>query len=112
MSDLPPILCPECGHDIDYHEFNEPCWGSFYLAGYCDCENNPSDIARALLTAEPTEAEQAARFAVESKHHLHGTQCLCGFESHRARSRTEHIMTHYFDELSAALRAAREAEHE
>ena len=39
MSDLPPILCPSCEHDID--------------------------------------------------------------------SRTEHIMTHYFDELSAALRAAR-----
>ena len=57
-----------------------------------------------------TDAEQAARFAVESKHHLHGTQCLCGFESHRARSRTEHIMTHYFDELSAARAARRDEE--
>lgn len=69
------------------------------------------EAARAHLTAqEPTDAEQAARFAVESKHHLHGTQCLCGFESHRARSRTEHIMTHYFDELSAARAAEYEEE--
>lgn len=58
-----------------------------------------------LARQEVTDAEQAARFAVESKHHLHGTQCLCGFESHRARSRTEHIMTHYFDELTAAKEA-------
>lgn len=59
---------------------------------------------------EPTDDEQAARFAVESKHHSHGTQCLCGFESHRARSCTEHIMTHYFDELSAARAARRDEE--
>lgn len=63
-----------------------------------------------LAAQEPTEAEQAARFAVESKHHLYGTQCRCGFESHRARSRTEHIMTHYFDELSAARAARRDEE--
>lgn len=63
-----------------------------------------------LVEQDPTDAEQAARFAVESKHHLHGTQCLCGFESHRARSRTEHIMTHYFDELSAARNARRDEE--
>ena len=56
MSDLPPILCPECGHDIDYHTFTEPCWGCFYAWNGSDktdfCKLRPSDIARALLAAE------------------------------------------------------------
>lgn len=33
-----------------------------------------------------------AAFTVESMHHFHNaTECLCGFDSPRARSRTEHI---------------------
>lgn len=38
------------------------------------------------------DALNSAAFTVESRHHFHNaTQCLCGFESPRARSRTEHI---------------------
>ena len=55
--------CPECHHDIDRHEFDEPCWECFYVWDGSDgpnethfCKLRPSDIARALLAAEPTEA--------------------------------------------------------
>ena len=58
MTDLPPILCPECEHSID------DVYLTFYLDWKCsggncdcDCDLSPSDIARALLTAEPSEAE-------------------------------------------------------
>jgi hypothetical protein len=34
----------------------------------------------------------AALFKVESIHHIHGKQCLCGFESAVSRDRTKHIM--------------------
>ena len=35
---------------------------------------------------------ETAQFKVESIHHFHGTECLCGFNSYgRARSATEHI---------------------
>jgi len=49
----------------------------------------------------------AARYAVESKHHQHGGRCTCGFESARARSHTEHVMTEFFDELGVAAHAVR-----
>lgn len=32
-----------------------------------------------------------ARGEVDSQHHFHGDDCLCGFSSARSRSRTEHI---------------------
>jgi len=51
------------------------------------------------------DALDRAFLAVESKHHFHGVQCLCGFESHRSRSRTEHITA----EVRADLEAARDA---
>ncbi len=39
--------------------------------------------------AQEIEAEQ---YKIESTHHIHGTVCLCGFDSNRrARSVTEHI---------------------
>ncbi|MBT2587907.1 hypothetical protein [Arthrobacter sp. ISL-95] len=34
----------------------------------------------------------AALFTVESIHHIHGQQCLCGFASSVSRDRTKHIM--------------------
>ncbi|SDT83692.1 hypothetical protein [Gordonia westfalica] len=37
------------------------------------------------------KAVAEALYAVESVHHFHGTECLCGFNSHRARERTAHI---------------------
>ncbi|MCT1459890.1 hypothetical protein M3G03_10140 [Aestuariimicrobium sp. p3-SID1156] len=48
MTDLPPILCRECGCEIDDH-IQPTCVD-------CDCELAPSDIARALLAAEPEPA--------------------------------------------------------
>ena len=55
----------------------------------------------AIAAAEPhlrakwAEELERAMFKVESVHHFgfgdHGFKCLCGFESLRNRSRTEHI---------------------
>lgn len=77
----------------------------------CGAYIDPRDLS-ALLDArdhlarqEPTDAEQAARFAVESKHHTHVHECICGFKSARMRSHTEHIMGAYFEELTAAKEA-------
>ena len=65
--------------------------------------NIPSEEeAESILTAaEPhlrkkwAEELERAMFKVESVHHFgfgdHGFKCLCGFESSRNRSRTEHI---------------------
>lgn len=33
-----------------------------------------------------------AVYSIESRHQIHGTQCLCGFQSHKARDRTKHIV--------------------
>lgn len=51
------------------------------------------EIARLTgLLAERDAAFQRAKFDVEHRHHIHGTKCLCGFDSHsRSRSATEHI---------------------
>ena len=38
------------------------------------------------------EQHEAALFKVESIHHIHGDQCLCGFKSSISRDRTKHIM--------------------
>ena len=43
-----------------------------------------------MTTELPAEAEREI-FRIEGIHHFHGVKCLCGFESHRSRSRTEHI---------------------
>lgn len=32
-------------------------------------------------------------YDVESKHQIHGTECLCGFKSYVSRDRTKHIVT-------------------
>ena len=55
----------------------------------------------AIAAAEPhlrkkwAEELERAMFKVESVHHFgfgeYGIKCLCGFESSRSRSRTEHI---------------------
>lgn len=64
------VNCLGCGHDIYYVE---PAieWDEYKCAGYectffhqdgaqCSCRLSPADIAYALLTAEPTEAEVGA----------------------------------------------------
>ena len=58
-------------------------------------------LEAAFEAAEPhlrkkwAEELESAMFKVESVHHFgfgyHGFKCLCGFESPRNRSRTEHI---------------------
>ena len=65
--------------------------------------NTPSveEAESILAAAEPhlrakwAEELERAMFKVESVHHFgfgyHGFKCLCGFESLRNRSRTEHI---------------------
>ena len=42
---------------------------------------------------------------IESGHHFHGTTCTCGYASHRARDRTEHLTRPLTDAIEAALRA-------
>ncbi|WP_411732166.1 hypothetical protein [Paeniglutamicibacter sp.] len=49
---------------------------------------------------------EAALFNVESIHHIHGQECLCGFKSAVSRDRTKHIM----DVTLAAAAANRERE--
>ena len=39
----------------------------------------------------PTKPGDRTVLEVESSHHIHGTSCLCGFQSLTARERTEHI---------------------
>ena len=65
--------------------------------------NTPSneEVKAILAAAEPhlrrkwAEELERAMFKVESVHHFgfgeYGIKCLCGFESARNRSRTEHI---------------------
>ena len=54
-----PTRCPECRHDINWHgyefDFDRYMCGGTY--GDCNCDLSPSDIARALLAAEPTDAQ-------------------------------------------------------
>lgn len=50
----------------------------------------PEDCVDDAVVAVRADFE-AACFATESRHHFHGTACLCGFDSARSRSRTEHI---------------------
>ena len=63
--------------------------------------NSNGRLEAAFEAAEPhlrkkwAEELERAMFKVESVHHFgfgeYGIKCLCGFESSRSRSRTEHI---------------------
>lgn len=44
-----------------------------------------------LVTLSPLLNLEGALNRVEGIHHFHGSACLCGYESDRARSRTAHI---------------------
>jgi hypothetical protein len=48
------------------------------------------------------EVVDSAAWGVAGTHHIHETECLCGFKSNRSRSRTEHII----DETLKALKTA------
>lgn len=72
-------------------------------------QNDSETLATAALAASDAlllDVMERALFNIEGVHHVHGTKCLCGFESHRSRSRTEHIT----GEVRAALRAALKVE--
>lgn len=57
----------------------------------------------AELRAKIAAEIRAAQYEVESVHQIHGTRCLCGFDTNgRSRSATEHI--------TQSLNAARIAE--
>jgi hypothetical protein len=49
------------------------------------------------------DAIDSAVFNVASIHHIHGTACLCGYTSARARSRTEHIINETLKALTPLL---------
>ena len=50
-------------------------------------------------------SSEAALFKVESIHHIHADQCLCGFKSSRSRDRTKHIMDVTLDAAAPIIRA-------
>ena len=61
-----------------------------------------SDLPRAL---DALEAVLKEVWRIESGHHFHGTTCTCGYASHRARDRTEHLTRPLTDAIETALRA-------
>lgn len=86
------ITCAECGYAFGWDGLGKGPRGDRAL-------NHAFD--QALAAAEPhlrkkwAEELERAMFKVESVHHFgfgeYGIKCLCGFESSRSRSRTEHI---------------------
>lgn len=58
----------------------------------------PNLFAENKVTVEPAPLEPSAKDAatelskVEGIHHIHGHECLCGFNSAVSRDRTKHIM--------------------
>lgn len=44
-----------------------------------------------------------ALFGVESTHHIHGQECLCGFKSAVSRDRTKHILAVTLDAMSGQV---------
>lgn len=74
-------------------------------------EGEPED--RALIvdartslprTLDALEAVLKEAWRIESSHHFHGTTCTCGYASHRARDRTEHLTRPLTDAIESALR--------
>lgn len=60
--------------------------------------------ADSLFIADALEAVRKEAWRIESSHHFHGTTCICGFASHRARDRTEHLTRPLMDAIETALR--------
>ena len=66
-----------------------------------DCAEAYSALPKAL---DALEAVLKEAWRIESAHHFHGTTCICGYASHRARSRTEHLTRPLIEAIEAALR--------
>lgn len=101
------INCPECGHDIDGHERYEGILGRtcyvYNPAGFpdCTCKLTPSDIARALLAAEPADTQIEA-----------AAQSLYDCNSHNWLAWDDQpieVRVRYHDLARAVLKAARDA---
>lgn len=76
-----------------------------YFAGMAHAALAPvyADIQAEARAATLDQLLRAA-YVVDSRHHLHGTACSCGFEgSARKRTQTEHITTAVVTEYRAAL---------
>lgn len=65
-------------------------WGDRY--GDEALEEMGEEVQVALDAADAVMFSDEALFKVESIHHIHGNQCLCGFSSFVSRDRTKHIM--------------------
>ena len=64
-----------------------------------------ADARTALPRAlDALEAVLKEAWRIESGHHFHGIICICGYASHRARDRTEHLTRPLTDAIEAALR--------
>lgn len=61
-----------------------------------------TSLPRAL---DALEAVLKEAWRIESGHHFHGIICICGYASHLARDRTEHLTRPLTDAIEAALRA-------
>ena len=59
-----------------------------------------TSLPRAL---DALEAVLKETWAIESGHHFHGTTCTCGYASHRARDRTEHLTRPLTNAVESAL---------
>ena len=83
------MCCEAVGIDTDATAAE---WREAYEAKRAQVQR---EAAEPHLRAKWAEELERAMFKVESVHHFgfgyHGFKCLCGFESLRNRSRTEHI---------------------
>lgn len=116
MSDLDPEMIEKVAiatYDAMQHpNWRAPLWGEIDELG----RERFLNVARAALeaVADDLRAEGAvkalrdaadrlnlAALAVDSKHHIHGTTCLCGFEGNaRKRTQTEHITAAVIEEYN------------
>ncbi len=76
------------------------------IIGWIAKQRRLSNCARdSKLALDALEAVLKEVWRIESGHHFHGTTCTCGYASHRARDRTEHLTRPLTDAIEAALRA-------
>lgn len=110
--DASRIYCVRCGYDWPCQPAPSPDREKLIAEAFpfdgsdpdavIECRRRVRDLIAALAAAPVLDEAKLAEamHLVESVHQIHGTRCLCGFESHRSRSRTEHITS----TLAEALR--------
>ena len=80
------------------HDIATYVWSTEDAALIADARTS---LPRAL---DALEAVLKEAWRIESGHHFHGTTCICGYASYRARDRTEHLTRPLTDAIEAALR--------